>query len=79
MALSWWQNLIVTFLPMIVQLIESETGVAPNPNDASWVKGLIAEVVSLVQKWIPAWALPAVEDVEAFVAAEVEKLLGQSS
>lgn len=72
------QMLITTLLPVLIQIAEGVLGVKPNPQDASWVAALIQEIVGLVQKYIPAWLLPSVEEIEMLVAAEVEKLLGAS-
>lgn len=71
------QLLVSALVPVLMQVAESLLNVQPQPNDPSWVAGLIAEMVGLVQKYIPSWLAPSVQEVEALVAAEIEKLLGQ--
>jgi phage-related protein len=67
------QQLITMLVPILIQIAESALHVTPNPNDPSWVAGLINEIMSLIQKYIPSWLMPTVQEVEALVAAEVEK------
>lgn len=67
--------LVSTLVPILVQEAEALLGVTPNPNDNSWVAALIQEMVGLIQKYIPAWMAPSVQDIEQLVAAEIEKVL----
>ena len=69
------QLMIGSLVPVLLQIAEQSMGVKPDPQDPSWVAGLISEVVGLVQKYIPSWLLPEVEELEQLIAAEVEKLL----
>lgn len=71
------QTLITALVPILLQEAESLLGVKPNPEDTSWVYKLIAELVSLLQKYLPASLAPSVQEVEQLVAAEVEKLLSK--
>lgn len=71
------QLLISSLGPVLLQIAETALGVKPDPSDPSWIAGLIAEIVGLVQKYIPEWLLPEVAELEQLIAAEVEKLLGK--
>jgi hypothetical protein len=75
--MSLIQTLITTILPVLLQIAEAALGVKPDPTDASWVAALLKEIVGLVQKFIPSWLLPPVQELEALIAAEIEKLLGK--
>lgn len=68
---------IQALLPVLLQIAESAMGVKPDANDSNWVAGLIKEVVVLVNKYIPSWLLPEMDELEHFIAAEIEKLLGK--
>jgi len=70
------QNLITLLVPILLQFAEQQLGATPNPNDKTWVAGLIQEIVSLIMKYIPGWMAPSVQQIEQVVAAEIEKLLG---
>jgi phage-related protein len=69
------QSLITTLVPILVNIAESLLNVTPTPNDPSWVAGLINEIMSLIQKYIPAFLMPSIQEVEALVAAEIEKYI----
>ena len=69
------EKLVTILVPILLQIIEEASGVTPNPNDPSWIAGLIGEIVSLIQKFIPSWLAPSIVDLEQLVAAELEKIL----
>lgn len=73
------QVLVSALVPILIKEAEALLHVQPDPNDHSWVLGLINEVVGLIQQYIPGWLAPDVEEVKKLVAAEIEKLLGMSS
>jgi hypothetical protein len=69
------QELISLIVPCLIQEAESLLKINVNPKDPSWVAGMINEIVVLLQKWIPGWLMPSVQEVEQLVAAEIEKLI----
>lgn len=69
------QSLISSLVPVLISVAEEAMGVKPNPQDSGWVSGLINEIVGLIQKYIPAWLSPSVQEIEQLVSAEVEKVL----
>jgi hypothetical protein len=69
------QMLVSTLVPLLMQEAEALLGVKPDPNDSSWVSGLLKEMVGLISKWIPGWLAPEVDALEQLIAAEVEKYL----
>ena len=73
------QNLVVALVPILLKDAEQALKLQINPNDQTWVHGLINEIVGLIKRYIPEWLEPSVEEVEQIVAAEIEKLLGMSS
>lgn len=73
------QSLVSVLVPILLKDAEEALKLKINPNDQTWVHGLINEIVGLIKRYIPEWLEPSVEEIEQLVAAEIEKLLGMSS
>jgi hypothetical protein len=69
------QSIIQVLVPILVQEAEALLKVTPNPTDPSWVAGLVKEIAVIIEKFIPSWLAPSIDDIMTVVAAEIEKYL----
>lgn len=71
-------GIISAILPSLIKEIESQTGFKPSSGNLSGVAALIAEINPIIEKYIPSYLKPSLEEVEKIVSdlveAELKKL-----
>jgi len=80
MSLSVVEGLISVIVPYLIseaeKLLGNQNGVPATP-DPVWVKGLVQEVFSLFEKYIPSFLQPEEALVEQLIADAVSKVINK--
>lgn len=80
MTASIVEGLISVIVPFLVSELEKLLG---NPNgvpatpDPEWVKGLVQEVFSLLQKFIPTFVVPEEAAIEQLIEDAISKAISK--
>ncbi len=67
--------IVSAILPSLIQQLESQLGYKPTAGDVSGVSAFVAEVSAIIEKYIPSFLRPSVEEIEKLVADLIEKEL----
>lgn len=71
-------SILSGLVPALISQAEGLIGKPADSKDLDWVHGMVREIVQAIEKGLPGWAKPPLDEIEKLVVqlvqAELEKL-----